>query len=168
MTSADGVDVLLVGRQEAARIASRAPAAQDRWADGFPREDDAWPASRVVAATVDPGPFGLYKLVPREHGRAIGTAGFYAPPDASGEVTIGFGMVEPEWGRGYGTAAVAVLVAVCRAHGVTVINADTDLDNIGSQRVLEKNGFQKVRATDTLQYYALPLAPKTADGSRGG
>lgn len=46
-------------------------------------------------------------------------------------------------------------MAVCRAHGnVTVINADTNLDNIGSQRVLEKNGFHKVRSSDTLHYYA--------------
>ncbi len=49
-------------------------------------------------------------------------------------------------------------MAVCRAHGgVTVINADTSLDNAGSQRVLEKNGFRKLRSSDTLHYYALRL-----------
>jgi len=45
--------------------------------------------------------------VPLTHGLTIGTAGFYGPLDASGEVTIGYGMVEPEWGKGYGTEAVA-------------------------------------------------------------
>jgi ribosomal-protein-alanine N-acetyltransferase len=74
-------------------------------------------------------------------------------------VTIGYGMVEPEWGQGYGTEAVAGLVAICRAHGgVTVINANTNLDNVGSQRVLEKNGFHKLRSSDTLHHYALHLA----------
>jgi len=160
MTHSDskGVDLLLLSRQEATRIAARTPGAEDRWAEGFPRGEDSAPAARLAAATTDPGPFGVYKLVARTHGRVIGTAGFYGPPDASGQVTIGYGMVQPEWGQGYGTAAVAGLVAICRAHcGVTVINADTNLDNTGSQRVLEKNGFRKVRSSDTLHYYALRL-----------
>lgn len=160
MTHSDvvGVDLLLIDRQEAARLASRTPGPEDRWAEGFPREDDSGPAARVAAAAVDLGPFGVYKLVARKHGRAIGTAGFYSPPDPSGEVTIGYGMVESEWGQGYGTAAVADLVEVCRAHReVTVINADTDLDNIGSQRVLEKNGFRRVRSTGKQHFYALDL-----------
>ena len=153
-----GVDLIPVDGREAARIASGTPSAQDRWAEGFPRKEDSGPAARVVAAAVDPGPFGIYKLVPRAHGKAVGTAGFYGPPDTSGEVTVGYGMVESEWGRGYGTAALAFLVSVCRAHGgVTVINADTDLDNVGSRRVLEKNGFQKLRSSGTSHYYALPL-----------
>lgn len=153
-----GVDLIAVDRQEAARIASGTPGAQDRWAEGFPREEDSGPAARVVAAAVDPAPFGIYKLVPRAHGEVAGTAGFYGPPDASGEVTVGYGMVESEWGRGYGTAALAFLVSVCRAHaGVSVINADTDLDNVGSRRVLEKNGFRRLRSSGTSHYYALRL-----------
>lgn len=148
----------MLDREEAARIASGIPGAQDRWAEGFPRREDAAPAARVVAAIADPGPFTAYKLVPGTHGRVIGTAGFFGPPDASGKVTIGYGMVEPEWGKGYATAAVARLVAICRAHGgVTVINADTDVDNIASQRVLEKNGFRRVRSTEASHYYALPI-----------
>lgn len=153
-----GVDLLLLGSEEAARIASGAPGPDDHWAEGFPREDDSQVATGLAAAATDPGPFGSYKLVSRMHGRTIGTAGFFGPPDATGEVTIGYGMVEPEWGQGYGTEAVAGLVEICRAHGgVTVINADTDLDNVGSQRVLEKNGFQRVRSSDTQHYYALRL-----------
>jgi RimJ/RimL family protein N-acetyltransferase len=165
MTGSDsnGVDLLLLSKQEARRIAARAPSAEDRWAEGFPREEDRGPAARVAAATTDPGAFGVYKLVARTHGRVIGTAGFFGPPDTSGEVTIGYGMVEPEWGRGYGTEAVAGLVAICRTHGgVTVINADTNLDNVGSQRVLEKNGFQELRSSGTLRYYAMRLA--SSDG----
>lgn len=152
-----GVALRPVGREEAGRIASGKPTEQDRWAEGFPREDDAGPLSRTTAAQEDPAPFGVYALVPADHGRIIGTAGFYGPPDDAGEVTIGYGMVEPEWGRGYGTEAVAGLVEVCRAHGVSAVNADTDLDNIGSQRVLEKNGFVRVRSSESLHYYVLRL-----------
>jgi RimJ/RimL family protein N-acetyltransferase len=153
------VDLIPLTKDQAARIAAGAPGPQDRWAEGFPREDDSGPASSVAEADEDLGPFGSYGLAPRTHGRLIGTAGFYGPPDAAGEVTIGYGMVEPEWGLGYGTQAVAGLIAVCRAHGgVTAINADTDLDNVGSQRVLEKNGFERVRTTESLHYYLLRLA----------
>ena len=153
------VDLFPMTRDQAIRIAVGAPGPEDRWAEGFPREDDAEPASMLARATVDPGPFGSYVLVPRTRGDVIGTAGFYGPPDETGEVTIGYGMVEPEWGQGYGTQAVAALVQICRAHGgVTAINADTDLDNIGSQRVLEKNGFEHVRTTETLKYFVLRLA----------
>lgn len=151
-----GVELVLLGGEEAARIASGSPGPEDQWAEGFPREDDT---EGAAAATAGAGPFGAYKLVPRTHGRTIGTAGFFGPPGPSGEVTIGYGMIEPEWGRGYGTQAVAGLVQICRAHGgVTVINADTDLDNVSSQRVLEKNGFQEVRSSDTQRSYALRLA----------
>jgi RimJ/RimL family protein N-acetyltransferase len=160
MTDADTkrLDLKQVSRQEAARIAAGQPGPEDQWAEGFPREDDSDPAAGLAAAAQDPAPFGVYALVPRSHGRTIGTAGFFGPPDPAGEVTIGYGMVEPEWGQGYGTAAVAGLVEICRAHGgISVVNADTDLDNIGSQRVLEKNGFERVRTTATQHYFRLVL-----------
>jgi len=160
MTNADIEHLALkpVGREEAARIAARTPGPGDRWSEGFPREDDSDAAAGLASAEQDPAPFGVYALVPRGHGRIIGTAGFYGPPDTVGEVTIGYGMVEPEWGQGFGTLTVARLIEICRAHGgVTAINADTDLDNIGSRRVLEKNGFERVRTTSTHHYYLLRL-----------
>ncbi|GAA1959710.1 GNAT family N-acetyltransferase [Kitasatospora viridis] len=159
MTSpAPTLDLLLLDTELAARVAAGAPAPEDRWAEGFPREDDSDPASIIAKSAVSPGEFGVYALVPRSHGKVIGTAGFFGPPDAEGAVTIGYGMVEPEWGQGYGTEAVAGLIAVCRAHGgVTSINADTDLDNVGSQRVLQKNGFTRTHVTDAQEFYTLRL-----------
>lgn len=152
------IDLILMTREQASRIAAAKPGEQDNWAEGFPREDDSGPAAALLRAPADPAPFGSYLLVPRTHGRIIGTAGFFGPPDESGEVTIGYGMVEPEWGNGYATAAVAGLIGVCRDSGVvTAINADTDLDNIASQRVLEKNGFAQVRATEQSYYFRLPI-----------
>jgi RimJ/RimL family protein N-acetyltransferase len=152
------IDLIPVTRELATRIAAAKPGEQDNWAEGFPREDDSGPAGMLLRAHVDPGPFGVYLIVPRAHGRVIGSAGFFGPPDESGEVTIGYGMVEPEWGNGYGTAAVAGLIGVCRDSGrVTAINADTDPDNVASQRVLEKNGFARVRATAAKYYFRLPI-----------
>ena len=154
-----GVDLVLLDRREAARIAAGSPDADDRWADGFPRPEDRWPAGRIAVEPSELGPFGVYKLVPRHHGRAVGTAGFFGPPDADGAVAIGYGMVEPERGRGHGTFAVATLVQTCRESGeVTIVTAETHDVNVASRRVLEKNGFQLVGADGTLVLYALDLA----------
>ncbi|HEX5401033.1 MAG TPA: GNAT family N-acetyltransferase [Pseudonocardiaceae bacterium] len=155
------IDLLPFTKAEATMVADGKPVDGERWAEGFPREDDSEPCAGLANSTADPGPFGVYRIVPLTHGLTIGTAGFFGLPDDAGEVTIGYGMVEPEWGKGYGTEAVAGLVAVCRGHGeVTAVNADTELDNIGSQRVLEKNGFQRVRATEEACYYVLRLQPR--------
>lgn len=156
------MDLCPLTRSEAARVAAGEPDGPDDWAEGFPRGEDSGPCARMLAAPVDPGPFGVYRIVPRESGQVVGTAGFYGPPSKSGEVTIGYGMVKSAWGNGYGTAAVAGLIEVCRAHGgVTAINADTELTNIASQRVLEHNGFERVRATDTHCYFTLTLVVQT-------
>jgi len=72
----------------------------------------------------------------------IGTAGFSGPPDTPGEVTSGYGMVEPEWRTSYGTEAWPDWSRTAAHGGVRAVNAGTDLDNIDSQRVLEKNGLQ--------------------------
>jgi RimJ/RimL family protein N-acetyltransferase len=152
------IDLLRLTRQAASRVAAGEPGEQDAWAQGFPREDDSGPAAGLAAAPADPSPFGVYLIVPRTHGRTIGSAGFYGPPDRTGQVTIAYGMVESERGRGYGTEAVAGLVGVCRAHGgVTAVNADTDRGNIASQRVLEKNGFIRVRTSDDHCFFRLTL-----------
>jgi RimJ/RimL family protein N-acetyltransferase len=96
--------------------------------------------------------------VVRAHGQTIGTAGFYGPPGEDGQVTIGYGLVGHEWGNGYGTEAVASLIEVCRSTGgASTIVADTDLDNIASRRVLEKNGFEQVRTTGESCYFELKL-----------
>jgi RimJ/RimL family protein N-acetyltransferase len=152
------IDLVAITQDEAARICAATPGENDRWADGFPREDDVDPCAGLAAATEDPTPFGSYRIVPQVHGLTIGTAGFFGPPHPSGEVTIGYGMVEAERGKGYGTEVVAGLIEVCRRDArVRTVNADTDLDNVASQRVLEKNGFQLVRTSEQLCYFMLDL-----------
>jgi len=82
------VDLVPMAKDQAARIAAGSPGPQDRWAEGFPREDDADPAGMLAAASEDPAPFGSYVLVPRAHGNVIGTAGFVPPADAAWNVPI--------------------------------------------------------------------------------
>jgi hypothetical protein len=167
------IELIAMSGDEADRIAAGTPGERDNWAEGFPRQDDRDVAAVLAAAAVladadadgagvgdgdGPGPFGSYRLVSPAGGQTIGTAGFYGPPDESGQVIIGYGMVSREWGNGYGTEAVACLIEICRRDGgVTAILADTELDNVASQRVLEKNGFARVHTTDESHFFKLDL-----------
>jgi RimJ/RimL family protein N-acetyltransferase len=155
----------LVTPAEAQRIVSQVPGPDDSWADGFPREDDLEGLGMLLRAGGDgtgdgteAPPFGSMLITERASGNAIGSIGFYGPPDEEGQVTIGYGLVEQYRGRGLGTEALEGLVAYCRARPeVRTILADTDVDNKVSQRVLEKSGFTFIRASSELCFYRLAL-----------
>ncbi len=80
-------------------------------------------------------------LITRKDGVHVGDLSFKGlNPDGSAE--IGYGIDPAYWGNGYATEAVAAAVNWALAqNGVTRIEAETDPDNAGSQRVLEKCGF---------------------------
>lgn len=150
--------------EEGRRVADAEPGPGDRWADGFPTQDDRDGVGgylHAAAQGADPAPFGCYRvdLV----GTAIGTIGFFGPPDEQGEVTIGYGLVPGARGFGYATEAVGRLVEFCRSQaGVRAVLADTATDNVASQRVLAKTGFEFVRETDEARYYRLPCVTDRA------
>ncbi len=54
---------------------------------------------------------------------------------------IGYGVAPAHEGRGVMSAAMAVLLPMLRSDGHRGLTAATGVDNPGSQRVLEKNGF---------------------------
>ena len=58
-----------------------------------------------------------------------------------GRYEIGYGIAPAHEGRGVMTAAIAALLPILRADGHRGLTAGTSVDNPGSQRVLEKNGF---------------------------
>ncbi|HKN98639.1 MAG TPA: GNAT family N-acetyltransferase [Pseudonocardiaceae bacterium] len=145
--------------EEGRRVADGRPGPDDRWADGFPTRDDQDGVGgylHTAAQGADPAPFGCYRI--DVAGTAVGTIGFFGPPDERGEVTIGYGLVPGARGFGYATEAVGRLVEFCRSQGgVRVVLADTAVDNVASQRVLAKTGFEFVRETDDARYYRLPI-----------
>ncbi|MDB5708183.1 MAG: GCN5-related N-acetyltransferase [Sphingomonas bacterium] len=61
--------------------------------------------------------------------------------DADGRYEIGYGVAPAHEGRGVMTAAIAALLPILSADGHRGLTAATSVDNPGSQRVLEKNGF---------------------------
>jgi len=72
-------------------------------------------------------------------GGFIGTIGFHLDPQDP--VEIGYWIGEPYWGLGYGSEAVAALVAAADAAGCGEIAAQAQSLNHASCRVLEKSGF---------------------------
>ena len=54
---------------------------------------------------------------------------------------IGYGVAPAHEGRGVMSAAIAALLPILAADGHAGLTAGTSVDNPGSQRVLEKNGF---------------------------
>jgi GNAT superfamily N-acetyltransferase len=60
---------------------------------------------------------------------------------SDGRYEIGYGTAPAFGGQGVMTRTLAVLLPIVRAQGHDGLIAETSVDNPGSQRVLEKNGF---------------------------
>lgn len=130
---------------EAERIVARRPGPQDCWAEDFPFERDVVGAGmylRATAAGGDQRPFGHYVVIRTEDGTAIGGIGFKGKPEA-GSVEIGYGLVPSARGSGYAAEAVRVLLAFAREQGLSRVVADTERDNVASQRTLERAGLTR-------------------------
>jgi RimJ/RimL family protein N-acetyltransferase len=82
---------------------------------------------------------------------------FYAEP-RTGQAMIGYSML-PAWrGRGYMTRAVQLVAGwAFRTVGIARLIAGTAPENVGSQRVLENNGFRR----EGYQRSRLPGPPGT-------
>jgi RimJ/RimL family protein N-acetyltransferase len=75
--------------------------------------------------------------------KIVGSACFKNSPK-DGLVEIGYGILELYNGKGFATAGIArILKEAFSRPDVKGVTAETSVNNIASQRVLEKNGFTK-------------------------
>jgi RimJ/RimL family protein N-acetyltransferase len=75
-------------------------------------------------------------------GEIVGLCGYKGPPSAGGVVEIGYAVARERRRRGHATRAVTLVIEAAREDPrVCAIVAETALDNLPSQRVLEANGF---------------------------
>lgn len=140
----------------ARRIVERDERDGDLWHPEYPFQDELVPL-RMLAASADPHPvFTLYMI--REDGVAVGGFGFFGPPDETGTVEFGYGLVPAARGRGLATAAVAEGLRIAAAHGALRAIADTDAGNTASLRVLEKSGMTEIRRTGDTVFFDLLLS----------
>ncbi|WP_392674542.1 GNAT family N-acetyltransferase [Streptomyces sp. LN785] len=143
---------------EAEDVAARSPGPGARWAPEYPTVGDTVGARnflRHCAGTGDPRPFGAYEIRLRANGHAIGGAGFHGPPDAQGEVTIGYGLVPAVRGNGYASEALRALLNLARGEGVTVVRGDADLGNTASQHVMEAAGMRFSGEDERVKYFRI-------------
>jgi RimJ/RimL family protein N-acetyltransferase len=141
---------------EAERVAAGAAGPEDNWAVDYPAEGDRVGAGMFVKRGVA-HPFGGYEIRLRTDGRAIGGIGFHGAPDEHGTAEIGYGLSPSARGRGYASEALRGILAAAPGWGVRRMIADTDLDNVPSQRVMEAVGMTLTGQDDQLKYYAIEL-----------
>lgn len=79
--------------------------------------------------------------------RLVGLGGFSGPPDASGEVEIGYSMLLSYREQGLATEGVCALLDwAYQTDSVRSVRARTPQDSVAAQRVLEKAGFVQVES----------------------
>lgn len=89
-----------------------------------------------------------YAVVERETGDMIGAIdlmGLQSGHPGNGE--LGYVFRRSSWGHGYATEAGSLLLdAAFQNTGILVVDAYADADNVGSQRVMEKLGMQRINS----------------------
>ena len=79
-----------------------------------------------------------------EDGEIVGLCSIISAPER-GEIHVGYGIAPSRERRGYVTRAIGELLEWARKDPrVTHVSADTGVENIASQRVLERNGFIRI------------------------
>ncbi|MGY3677890.1 GNAT family N-acetyltransferase [Streptomyces sp. TE33382] len=117
----------------------------------------------TCANTGDPRSFGNYEIRRREDGQEIGGLGFHGPADENGSVTIGYGLIPSERGKGYASEALRGLLLFARARGATCVEGDADHDNIASQHVMTAAGMRPTGEDERVRYFELAWTGTAAD-----
>jgi RimJ/RimL family protein N-acetyltransferase len=99
-------------------------------------------AHRATTGAVDEIPaWWIHQIV--VNGVVVGDIGFHGPAGPDGVVEIGYTVV-PAWrGRGVASRACGLIVEQAWRDGAEIVIAETDDDNVASQVVLLRNGFQR-------------------------
>jgi RimJ/RimL family protein N-acetyltransferase len=121
---------------------------QPTWHRQYPLPDsiDAiamlFAAHRAMLGAVSESPkWWIHQIV--VNGVVVGDIGFHGPPTGEMAVEIGYSVV-PAWRRrGVASRACALILQQAWQDGADTVVAETDADNVVSQMVLLRNGFQR-------------------------
>lgn len=148
----------VISPELARRILGRDERRGDHWHPEYPFADELDPLRSLAAKPEAEPDFGMYLVRRRSDGLAVGGFGFFGPPDETGTVEFGYGLVPSARGAGLATEAVQIALRHAATRGAKVAVADTDVENGASQRVLERNGFIEVKRGPSLIVYRRTLA----------
>lgn len=100
--------------------------------------------------------WGMFVLVRREDGRAVGGMGFHGVPDEEARAEVGYDLAENARGHGYATEALRTLSAWALARDdVKLLFAAIDRTNTPSLGVISRAGFKRV--SEDVEQYAYEL-----------
>jgi RimJ/RimL family protein N-acetyltransferase len=112
------------------------------WEEGFPMAPVLEIVRAIAAASEAPGPYTAYVIVRERDGLAVGDAGFHGPPDAAGEVEIGYAVVPLARRAGVAREAAGLLARWALSQlGVTAVVARVREGNAASAALLTQIGF---------------------------
>jgi ribosomal-protein-alanine N-acetyltransferase len=100
------------------------------------------------SAREDPGGLGYWRVEGRTDGAFHGLGALIRMPDGD-DVEVAYRLARSAWGRGMATEAAGALVShALGALGLPRVVAVTYPDNVASQRVLDKLGFERRGLTE--------------------
>jgi RimJ/RimL family protein N-acetyltransferase len=149
-TSADAEALFdIYSRWEVARWLGATPRAMDTM-DQAGRRIEAW------AAVSEPDPtYGVWCVLRRDTGTAVGTVLLIPLPDGAGEVEVGWHLHPDHWGNGYATEAARAVVQRGFDAGLDEVLAVVNPDNDPSQAGCRRLGMEHLGTTT--RYYGMPL-----------
>lgn len=100
--------------------------------------------------------FTNWEIILLEENIAVGGVGFAGLPDEEGKTMVGYGLDVRFHGKGIATEALSALVPWgFRNSALQKIIAETPLQHIASQRVLQKNNFSETHRDGQLIHWSL-------------
>ena len=91
---------------------------------------------------------GLWMFTAKEDGRFVGRGGLrHVAVGGGNEIELAYALEAEFWGQGYATEMAAAIVSFAAAqYGLDNLVCFTLTDNLASQRVMEKVGFEFERS----------------------
>ncbi|AOW19986.1 GNAT family N-acetyltransferase [Urechidicola croceus] len=88
--------------------------------------------------------FWIYAVERKIENKFVGTIAFVK--DSNNDDEIGYRFLEKYWGNGYGTEIVEGMIEYCKKNGFKKLVACVANDNIASDKIIKKAGFQFVES----------------------
>ena len=102
--------------------------------------------------------FTCWIVVDKASNRIVAELGFKGPPNAQGEIEIGYDTLEGHQRKGYMTEAVGALIDWAGTQSqVRAVLAETEHSNLASIRVVQKNGFKQFDQKGTMLWWRKAL-----------
>jgi len=105
--------------------------------------------------------YTYWLIIENDSLKAVGTIGFKGLNEV-GTAEVGYGISKIVEGKGYMSESLSTLIEWASSHDQCKLITATNvlINNIGSQKVLEKNGFIKVSTDESVINYELDVTPK--------